>query len=79
MLAPLLLTCRNTIGFYLWISRFLWQCIYYLMILTAMFIQVYDTEQPQVHELFVAITVASSIFLLLEIVQFFEDRDRYLR
>ncbi|KAF9393374.1 hypothetical protein CPC16_002165 [Podila verticillata] len=56
----------NTIGYLLWLVRFSTQCVYYLLIVIAAFIQVY-VEEPQVmYYVFVAIIVLAGWFLIQE-------------
>ncbi|KAF9938852.1 hypothetical protein BGZ67_010328 [Mortierella alpina] len=69
----------NTIGFTYWLYRFFFQCIYYLLVLTAVFTQVYSSSQGSyLFGVFVAIIVLSVIFLWLELVQMFHDWRRFL-
>ncbi|KAF9362489.1 hypothetical protein BGX34_006042 [Mortierella sp. NVP85] len=58
----------NTIGFKYWTVKFAWKSIYYILVLLAVFMQVYDTTQRK--EIFIAIIVMASIFLYFEVFQF---------
>ncbi|KAF9079421.1 hypothetical protein BGX23_004142, partial [Mortierella sp. AD031] len=71
----------NTIGFKYWLVRFLGQCLYYALVLIAVFLQIYgdDSLDRSLEGLFIAITVIASIFLWLELIQLFRDKQDYLR
>ncbi|KAG0195865.1 hypothetical protein BGX33_002438, partial [Mortierella sp. NVP41] len=71
----------NTIGFKYWLVRFLGQCLYYALVLIAVFLQIYgdDSLDRSLEGLFIAITVIASIFLWLELIQLFRDKQGYLR
>ncbi|KAG0251863.1 hypothetical protein BG011_007344 [Mortierella polycephala] len=69
----------NTIAFYYWLIRFLCQLCYYILILTAVLLQVYSQGHPALYGLFVAITVYSCIFLWLEMIQLSRTRMKYFR
>ncbi|ORZ26395.1 hypothetical protein BCR41DRAFT_221977 [Lobosporangium transversale] len=58
--------------------RFIWQCIYYLLILTTMFMQVYSPEPSLLLGLFAVISGFAVVFLLLELIQCLHDPQRYL-
>ncbi|KAF9361006.1 hypothetical protein BGX34_007377 [Mortierella sp. NVP85] len=70
----------NTIGFIYWIVRFCFQCIFYLMVLIAVMIQVYDAGDARTSliGLFIAIIAMASLFLWLEVLQFLHNSSRYL-
>ncbi|KAG0198436.1 hypothetical protein BGX28_008164, partial [Mortierella sp. GBA30] len=69
----------NTIGFTYWLCRFVFQCCYYLLVLTAVFMQVYsDNMGPALFNVFIAIIVLSMIFLWLELTQLLNSWKRYL-
>ncbi|KAF9355296.1 hypothetical protein BGX34_010552 [Mortierella sp. NVP85] len=69
----------NTIGYSYWLARFLWQCLFYSLVLVAVFIQVYDIEAAQsLTGVFIAIIAMASIFLLLELQQVFRNPSQYL-
>ncbi|KAF9108669.1 hypothetical protein BGX27_008269 [Mortierella sp. AM989] len=68
----------NTFGYKYWISRFLFQCFYYLLILAAVFGQVYG-ERHDFSSVFVAIAIISIIFLWLEVNQFLRHRKRHFK
>ncbi|KAI1316122.1 hypothetical protein EDD11_010436 [Mortierella claussenii] len=67
----------NTIGWIYWLVRFLWQCLYYLLVLVAVFLQVYSPG-AQLTGLFLAIIVCSTIFLWLELLQSIPNPKRYI-
>ncbi|KAG0055584.1 hypothetical protein BGZ90_005723, partial [Linnemannia elongata] len=79
----------NTIGFKYWFVRFLGQMCYYIMVLTAIFLQI--KRGPDIAEehngridlglesLFVAIIVVAFVFLWLEFVQLLKDKQAYIR
>ncbi|KAG0295172.1 hypothetical protein BGZ96_012368 [Linnemannia gamsii] len=79
----------NTIGFHYWLVRFLGQVGYYIMVLTAMFLQIYVTPSSAEDDngkidlglegLFVAIIVVAFIFLWLEFVQLLKDKRGYIQ
>ncbi|KAF8939885.1 hypothetical protein BGZ47_008018 [Haplosporangium gracile] len=79
----------NTIGFDYWLVRFLGQVVYYVMVLTAIFLQIYGNQDGLeakngridhgLEGLFVAIIVVSFIFLWLEFVQLLKDKRSYFR
>ncbi|ORY95197.1 hypothetical protein BCR41DRAFT_240245 [Lobosporangium transversale] len=61
----------NTIGFKLWLTRFIVQSIYYILVLTASLVQVYRSYDTLFH-VYIAIATFSGIFLWLEFVQLLE-------
>ncbi|KAF8970263.1 hypothetical protein BGZ46_010537 [Entomortierella lignicola] len=61
----------NTFGYKYWLIRFLFQCIYYILILTVVFMQVYNPEDPKF--IFIAIIVFSGTFLWLEALQLWDE------
>ncbi|KAF9355009.1 hypothetical protein BGX34_010700 [Mortierella sp. NVP85] len=70
----------NTIGYMYWMARFLWQCVFYILVLVAVFMQVYDsTKSPSLVSVFIAIMVMASLFLLLEVQQLSNNPGRYIR
>ncbi|KAK3839302.1 MAG: hypothetical protein JOS17DRAFT_179074 [Linnemannia elongata] len=81
----------NTIGFNYWLIRFLGQVCYYILVLTAIFLQIYgEQEQDTSNEgktksdlgldgLFIAIIGVAFIFLWLELVQLLKDKRGYIR
>ncbi|KAF9549876.1 hypothetical protein EC957_002447 [Mortierella hygrophila] len=79
----------NTIGFKYWFIRFLGQMCFYLMVLTAIFFQIYvEPNLAEEHNgridlglesLFVAIIVVAFIFLWLELVQLLRDKRDYIQ
>ncbi|KAF9081406.1 hypothetical protein BGX23_000916 [Mortierella sp. AD031] len=68
----------NTIGLYFWLFRFLSQCVFYVLVLTAVFMQIYRNDEKQgMAGVFIAIIVTSSLFLWLEFIQVLDDKRRY--
>jgi hypothetical protein len=70
---------RNTIGFKYWLFRFIFQCCFYLLVLTAVFSQVYKESYDPMTGVFIAIVAMSGILLLLELHQFFKNMSHYVR
>ncbi|KAK3810333.1 MAG: hypothetical protein J3Q66DRAFT_352823 [Benniella sp.] len=69
----------NTIGYLYWVSRFFCQCVFNVLVLVAVFMQVYDaTEYHSLKGVFITIIVMASFFLLLEVHQFFSNPRRYI-
>ncbi|KAF9955430.1 hypothetical protein BGZ72_003739 [Mortierella alpina] len=68
----------NTIGFYYWLARFISQCCFYLLVLVAVFVQVYGPNREALTGVFVAIIVLATIFLWLELAQLSKDRRGYI-
>ncbi|KAF9350721.1 hypothetical protein BGX34_001024 [Mortierella sp. NVP85] len=69
----------NTIGYKYWLVRFCWQFVFYIMILVAVLLQVYDpTQGYSLKGVFIAIIVMGAIFLVLELRQFFSNPRRYV-
>lgn len=75
---PILKRFRNTIGYIYWLSRFLWQCIFYLLVVVSVIMQVYyqDTWMSLMW-VFVAIAVMGAVFLWLEILQAVHNWSQY--
>ncbi|KAK3828028.1 MAG: hypothetical protein J3Q66DRAFT_434647 [Benniella sp.] len=68
-----------TIGYKYWLLRFCWQFVFYMMILVAVFLEVYDpTQGHSLRGMFIAIIVLGTIFLILELRQFFNHPRRYI-
>ncbi|KAF9374977.1 hypothetical protein BGX21_003971 [Mortierella sp. AD011] len=67
----------NAFGFYFWLLRFLFQCIYYTLVLTVVFVQVYK-GQDWIIPLYDTVIVLSAIFLWLEFTQFIEQPWKYI-
>ncbi|KAF9994391.1 hypothetical protein BGZ79_000864, partial [Entomortierella chlamydospora] len=67
----------NAFGFYFWLIRFLLQCIYYILVLTVVFVQVYK-GQDWIVPLYDAVTVFSATFLWFEFIQFIEQPWKYI-
>ncbi|KAF9584252.1 hypothetical protein BGW38_007064, partial [Lunasporangiospora selenospora] len=59
----------NTIGFKAWLVRFISQCIFYLLIVSAAAIQIYYPKLDLQLGVFIAIVSFSGIFLWLEFLQ----------
>ncbi|KAK3828026.1 MAG: hypothetical protein J3Q66DRAFT_321650, partial [Benniella sp.] len=69
----------NTIGYKYWLVRFCWQFVFYIMVLVAVLLQVYDpTQGYSLKGVFIAIIVMGAIFLVLELRQFFSNPRRYV-
>ncbi|KAF9126240.1 hypothetical protein BGW39_006758 [Mortierella sp. 14UC] len=68
----------NKIGYKYWLMRFIFQCLYYILVLVTVFLQVYDDQGNSMAGLFVAIVVLSVIFLWLELIQMIRDQKSYL-
>ncbi|KAF9152688.1 hypothetical protein BG015_004857 [Linnemannia schmuckeri] len=67
----------NTIGYRYWLVRFLSECCYYVLVLVAIFKQVYGDHTETLPGLFIAVIAASAVFLFLEAVQYFNNPNRY--
>ncbi|KAF9145560.1 hypothetical protein BGX30_008119 [Mortierella sp. GBA39] len=67
----------NTIGYRYWLVRFLGECCYYVLVLVAIFKQVYGDHTETLPGLFFAVSIASGVFLFLEAVQYFNNPSRY--
>jgi hypothetical protein len=59
--------------------RFLSECCYYVLVLVAIFKQVYGDHTEKLPGLFIAVIIASVIFLWLEAVQYINNPKRYFR
>ncbi|KAK3843851.1 MAG: hypothetical protein J3R72DRAFT_440090 [Linnemannia gamsii] len=68
----------NKIGYKYWLTRFFFQCLYYILVLVTVFLQVYNDQGNSMAGLFVAIYVLSVIFLWLELIQMIRDGRSYL-
>ncbi|KAF9274975.1 hypothetical protein BGZ68_000210 [Mortierella alpina] len=68
----------NTIGVKYWLARFLFQCCYYILVLTTVLMQVYPLNYRVLPGMFIAIIILSSVFLWLEAIQLARDWSRYL-
>ncbi|KAK3848234.1 MAG: hypothetical protein J3R72DRAFT_430168 [Linnemannia gamsii] len=79
----------NTIGFSYWLVRFLGQLCYYVLVLTAVFLQIYGENRvtdegvlisdPSPEGLYIAIIVIAFTFLWLELGQFVKQKRDYIR
>ncbi|KAF9181396.1 hypothetical protein BGZ50_005524 [Haplosporangium sp. Z 11] len=58
----------NTTGYYQWLFRFFWQFLFYVLVLAAIFVQVYGDHESTFEGLFISIAVASVLFLWLEVL-----------
>ncbi|KAF9083060.1 hypothetical protein BGX23_011818 [Mortierella sp. AD031] len=67
----------NTIGFTYWLFRFIFQCIFYALVVIAALMQVYYSQQSQMVGLFIAIIVMGAVFLWLELLQAVHSFTRY--
>ncbi|KAG0083083.1 hypothetical protein BGZ92_011104 [Podila epicladia] len=61
-----------------WLFRFLFQIVYYFLILTVSFLQVYSETPSNLSGAFYAIIICSALFLWLEFQQFLKNPKRYL-
>ncbi|KAF9910707.1 hypothetical protein EC991_005692 [Linnemannia zychae] len=68
----------NKIGYKYWLMRFIFQCLYYILVLVTVFLQVYDDQGNSMAGLFVAIAAFSVVFLWLELIQMIRDQKGYL-
>ncbi|KAF9360155.1 hypothetical protein BGX26_010401 [Mortierella sp. AD094] len=57
----------NTIGYKYWLLRFIFQCLYYILITTVAIMQVYFPDFRLLRDAFIAIIVLSAMFLWLEL------------
>ncbi|KAF9925805.1 hypothetical protein FBU30_004480 [Linnemannia zychae] len=62
---------RNTIGFQYWLIRFIFQCVFYTLVLSTTFMQVYNDNENVEKALLIAIIAFGTVFLYLEIGQAF--------
>ncbi|KAG0327835.1 hypothetical protein BGZ99_006789 [Dissophora globulifera] len=69
----------STIGFYIWLTRFVFQCVYYLLVLIMVFLQIFSPDHGSLIAVFGIIAAMSSTFLISEISQFLQNPNRYLR
>ncbi|KAG9064361.1 hypothetical protein KI688_003549 [Linnemannia hyalina] len=67
----------NKIGYKYWLMRFFFQCLYYVLVLTTVFLQVYNDQGNNMAGLFVAIMAFAGIFLWLELIQLIRDKKGY--
>ncbi|KAH7032493.1 hypothetical protein BKA57DRAFT_193505 [Linnemannia elongata] len=77
-LSALILYKWSTLGFYIWLTRFIFHCIFYTMVIVTVFLQVYAPVHNSITVLSGIIGVMSSTFLLLEFSQLLRDPTRYL-
>lgn len=69
---------RNKIGYKYWLMRFIFQCLFYILVLVTVFLQVYNDQGNRMAGLFVAIIALACIFLWLELIQLIRDKKSYL-
>ncbi|KAG0258224.1 hypothetical protein BG011_003415 [Mortierella polycephala] len=67
----------NTMGFKYCMIRFFFQCCYYLLVLTVVFLQVYGGFHGTLFGAFIAIAICSVLFLWLELIQVFRSWKYY--
>ncbi|KAF9397634.1 hypothetical protein BGZ94_006250, partial [Podila epigama] len=67
----------NTFGNAYWAFRFIFQCIFYLLVLTLSLLQVYYPKPANFFGISVAIIAFSAIFLWLEFQQFLRNPGGY--
>ncbi|CAO3570467.1 unnamed protein product [Mortierella alpina] len=69
----------NTIGYAYWASRFLFQSIFYVLVVGATLMQVYHEYVDRSHlaGVFIAIIVVAAVFLWLELLQAVKNFGRY--
>ncbi|KAG0197519.1 hypothetical protein BGX33_000532, partial [Mortierella sp. NVP41] len=77
-LSALILYKWSTLGFYIWLTRFTFHCIFYTLVIVTVFLQVYAPIHNSITVLSGIIGVMSSTFLLLEFSQLRRDPTRYL-
>lgn len=61
-----------------WFVRFFYQCIYYILVLLAVFMQVYNHEHFVLTWVFILISTFACGFLCLEVIQLFHNPRRYI-
>ncbi|KAG9319072.1 hypothetical protein KVV02_003000, partial [Mortierella alpina] len=69
----------NTIGFMYWSFRFIFQLIFYILVIAAALLQVFRDDHHRVHvtAVFISIIAFGVVFLWLELLQAFEHGKRY--
>ncbi|KAK3831119.1 MAG: hypothetical protein J3R72DRAFT_527832 [Linnemannia gamsii] len=67
----------NTIGYTYWLFRFVFQSIFYALVVIAALLQVYYTDPSKLRGLFVVIIIMASVFLWLELLQAVHKWSRY--
>ncbi|KAF9151279.1 hypothetical protein BG015_006869 [Linnemannia schmuckeri] len=68
----------NKVGYKYWLMRFIFQCLYYILVLVTVFLQVYSDQGNRMAGLFVAIVALAGVFLWLELIQMIRDKKSYL-
>ncbi|KAG0278698.1 hypothetical protein BGZ95_003378, partial [Linnemannia exigua] len=67
----------ETIGFPYWFVRFFFQFIYYVLVVTAAIMQVYDARPSKLYGVFIAIITMGILFAILEVLQLLQSVKRY--
>ncbi|KAF9949641.1 hypothetical protein BGZ72_008601 [Mortierella alpina] len=68
----------NTIGLRYWLLRFLAECVYYALVLVAIFMQIYRYgDDSTLRSIFIAIAAISAWFLWLELMQIIKYKHGY--
>ncbi|KAG0325569.1 hypothetical protein BGZ99_000452 [Dissophora globulifera] len=68
----------NTFASSYWLVRFIFQCLYYILVLTVTLLQVYSDRPENLKSAFIAIIAYSSVFLWLEFIQLMKGWRTYL-
>ncbi|KAF9981412.1 hypothetical protein BGZ75_007333 [Mortierella antarctica] len=70
----------NTIGLRYWLLRFLAECVYYALVLVAIFMQIYRYgDDSTLRSIFIAIAAIAAWFLWLELMQIIKYKHGYFR
>jgi len=69
---------RNTIGYKYWLVRFFWQFVFYVLVVVAVLMQVYDDNHHSLAGVFITIIIMGVVFMVLEVRQFFNNPRRYV-
>ncbi|KAG0277251.1 hypothetical protein BGZ95_006257 [Linnemannia exigua] len=67
----------NTIGYSYWLFRFVFQSIFYALVVIAALMQVYHPDPTKLFGLFIVIIIMASVFLWLELLQAVHKWSRY--
>ncbi|KAF8943344.1 hypothetical protein BGZ47_005509 [Haplosporangium gracile] len=67
----------NTYVFWYWLMRFLSQCIFYVLVITVVFLQVYHNHQENYTGVLITIIAMSTVFLWIEVIQIFRQDEHY--
>ncbi|KAF9375196.1 hypothetical protein CPB97_011603 [Podila verticillata] len=65
-ISALILYKWSTLGFYVWLVRFALQCLFYILVIVTVFVQVYIPDHGSLMILYGIIMALSSSFLVLE-------------